>query len=134
MNTIIKRLNTYYRKTTRVVTARNVAHVIEGKFGCDNNSNTVTTVLPFDVEDMKLLVTAYDGYVQLLDEIERIFEVRPAGGCFSDLEALKELLKDLSPIYVDGASWDNQELGLILADNTLSLDEAATRIMGGTDA
>lgn len=134
MNTALTRLNTYYRKTTRFVTAQNVAHVIEGSFRCDNDSKVATTVLPFDFTDMKLLVTAYDGYVQLLDEIERIFDVRPAGGCFSDLEALKDLLKNLSPIYVDGASWDDQELGRILADNTLSLDEAATRLMGGTNA
>ena len=131
MNTIIKRLNTYYRKTTRVVTARNVAHVIEGKFGCDNDSKVATTVLPFDIEDMKLLISAYDGYAQLLKETERIFEVRPSGGCFEDLGLLKDLIARLSPIYVKDVPWEDQELGYILDESELSLSEAAERLMGG---
>lgn len=131
MNTALTRLNTYYRKTTRFVTTRKVAHVIEGSFRCDNDSKVATTVLPFDIEDMKLLISAYDGYAQLLKETERIFEVRPSGGCFEDLGLLKDLIARLSPIYVKDVPWEDQELGYILDESELSLSEAAERLMGG---
>ena len=121
-------MNTYYRKTTRFVTTRKVAHVIEGSFRCDNDSKVATTVLPFDIEDMKLLISAYDGYAQLLKETERIFEVRPSGGCFEDLGLL---IARLSPIYVKDVPWEDQELGYILDESELSLSEAAERLMGG---
>lgn len=131
MNTALTRLNTYYRKTTRFVTTRKVAHVIEGSFRCDNDSKVATTVLPFDIEDMKLLISAYDGYAQLLKEIERIFEVSPSGGCFEDLALLKNLIARLSPIYVKDVPWEDQEIGYILDESELSLSEAAERLMGG---
>lgn len=131
MNTALTRLNTYYRKTTRFVTTRKVAHIIEGSFRCDNDSKVATTVLPFDIEDMKLLISAYDGYAQLLKETERIFEVRPSGGCFEDLGLLKDLIARLSPIYVKDVPWEDQEIGYILDESELSLGEAAEKLMGG---
>lgn len=130
MNTALTRLNTYYRKTTRFVTTRNVAHVIEGSFRYDNDSKVVTAVLPFDVDDMKLLVTAYDGYVLLTDELERIFGVRLTEGCFEDLSAIKTLIRRISPLYEDDVAWDDQEVGRILADGRIPLDDAAKRLMG----
>ena len=104
---------------------------LKKKFGCDNDSKVATTVLPFDIEDMKLLISAYDGYAQLLKETERIFEVRPSGGCFEDLGLLKDLIARLSPIYVKDVPWEDQELGYILDESELSLSEAAERLMGG---
>lgn len=130
MNTALTRLNTYYRKTTRFVTTRNVAHVIEGKFGCANDNKAVTAVLPFDLEDMKLLVTAYDGYVLLTEELERIFGIRLTEGCFEDLSAIKTLIQRISPLYEDDVAWDDQEVGRILADGRIPLDDAAKRLMG----
>lgn len=130
MNTALTRLNTYYRKTTRFVTTRKVAHVIEGKFGCANDNKAVTAVLPFDLEDMKLLVTAYDGYVLLTEELERIFGIRLTEGCFEDLSAIKTLIQRISPLYEDDVAWGDQEVGRILEDGRMALDEAAKRLMG----
>ena len=130
MNTALTRLNTYYRKTTRFVTAPNVAHVIEGSFRCDNDSKAVTAILPFDIDDMKLLVTAYDGYTLLTEELERIFGIGLTEGCFEDLSAIKTLIQRISPLYEKDVDWDKQEVGRILADSRMPLDEAARRLMG----
>lgn len=124
----LTRLNTYYSKATRFALARNVAHVIEGDFGHCKAANTVT--LPFDVEDMKLLITAYDGYVVLVEELERIFDVRLTEGCFEDLSALKTLIQRVSPLYEEGVDWDAQAVGRILADSKMPLEDAAKRLMG----
>lgn len=126
-----KRFYEYYQKVNSFIVCNNVAQVIEGNFNRDNESNVVSTIMPFSYDDMKLLVTAYDGYSQLLDEVERIFEIRPQGGCFSDLESIKTLIQNLSPLYIEGISWEKQELSQILDDSSLSLDEAAERLMGG---
>lgn len=124
------RLDAYYRKTGRFVTSKNAAHIIEGNFRCDNDGKAVTAVLPFDVEDMQLLITAYDGYTLLTEELERIFEIKLTEGCFEDLSALKTLIQRISPLYEEGVDWDAQAVGRILADSKMPLEDAAKRLMG----
>ena len=125
-----KRLYEYYRKTNRFVVCKNAAQVIKGDFNCGNNSEEVTSVLPFDFADMKLLITAYDGYVLLVEELERIFGIRLTEGCFEDLSSLKTLIQRISPLYKNDVAWGDQEVGCILADGSVSLDDAAKRLMG----
>lgn len=124
------RIYEYYRQAKRFNACENVARVIEGKFGSADDNKAVTTVLPFGIEEMKLLVTAYDGYVLLVDELERIFGVRLTEGCFEDLSAIKTLIQRISPLYKEDADWDAQEVGRILTDSRMPLDDAARRLMG----
>lgn len=152
MNTKL-RLFEYYKKTNESNIYGITPRIIETKYGAPkapesriseakaclreedidrkNGGRTAANKLLFGLDDMELLVTAYDGYTTLINELDRIFEIRPTGGCFSAIESIKTLIQKLSPLYIDGNASGEQELDRILDDISLSIDEVAEQLMGG---
>ena len=87
-------------------------------------------VIPFTLKHMKLLLSAYDGYRELQDGLIDLLEINLEGGVFHSLSQLDNLICKLSPIYDPQVNYQDQELGKVLLDGEMPIEERAMMLMG----
>ena len=95
----------------------------------DNEENSDTSI-PFTLEHMELLLTAYDGYRELQDGLMDLLKMDPEEGVFLSISQLDNLFCKLSPIYDRTKNYQDQELGKVLLDDSSPLHSRAEKLMG----
>lgn len=103
--------------------ARRASHTV------DNEENNDTSI-PFTLEHMELLLTAYDGYRELQDGLMDLLKMDPEEGVFHSISQLDNLICKLSPIYDRTKNYQDQELGKVLLDDSSPLHVRAEKLMG----
>lgn len=93
-----------------------------------SDSHLIT--LPFAVADMINLIRAYDAFQSLKDLVSLTGGIDPRNRIIVWLGSIEVLLKDLSPLYVDGIEQRKCEFEMILADNSLDLPFRARLLLG----
>lgn len=78
---------------------------------------------------MRLLVEAYDSFLQLQEDLIELFDSERLGGDFQRLQSLETLLLILSPQFADGSEWNRARLRKMFAREELSIDELVQRLM-----
>lgn len=78
---------------------------------------------------MRLLVEAYDSYLQLQEEFIELFDSERLGGNFQRLQSLETLILILSPQFTDGSECSRVKLRKMFARDELSIDELVQRLM-----